>query len=250
MHGMSNNAVSAYNSGELPASKMAKLLGCKTSDVREFNASSWHHTSKKFNRTDFFRLSEMIEEDFEKVYRMTKKSNRHILKPYLKEAIRQRLRDKLLPEWWNIGKPSTFWTNFKKRCELVNIPKCDIDSYQLSGGGRGRRWPNADDRRPSLTLAGLLKFKAENANMKHSKFRLKEDLRLKYRWILPKRFILQILENAKNGEKQGLGYKTNRADFKTWLVAGKILTKLHPDKFEMEVLSDRVLVREVASLGL
>lgn len=49
---MSNNAVRAYVCGEAPASKHAPV---PTALVRQFcTRSSWHHTSKKYNETDFF----------------------------------------------------------------------------------------------------------------------------------------------------------------------------------------------------
>ena len=64
--GMSERAVDAYEHGELPASKMATairrlaprgafLTKCSTADVRATLAtSSYHHTSKFFNATDFY----------------------------------------------------------------------------------------------------------------------------------------------------------------------------------------------------
>lgn len=79
---MSNNAVDAYESGEMPRSKWTKgeiLERCgekqdmiKKLTVEEMrNAllymSSWHHTSCKYNRTEFYSfdddaLAEMTEE--------------------------------------------------------------------------------------------------------------------------------------------------------------------------------------------
>ena len=66
--GMSNCAVAAYEDGLLPASKLAAALkerGYKVSTafIREnFTANEWHHTSAKFNATDFYDLREVIEE--------------------------------------------------------------------------------------------------------------------------------------------------------------------------------------------
>jgi hypothetical protein len=66
--GMSNCAVAAYEDGLLPASKLAAALkerGYKVSTtfIREnFTPDSWHHTSAKFNETDFYDLREVVEE--------------------------------------------------------------------------------------------------------------------------------------------------------------------------------------------
>ena len=64
---MSNNARRAYEGGELPASKAAQefrrqgFKGCTSADVRAgLIRSSWHHTSKQFNSTDFY--STQLEE--------------------------------------------------------------------------------------------------------------------------------------------------------------------------------------------
>ena len=55
-HSMSNNARDAYAQGKMPASKLAKKLGVATPTIRHFfDACEWHHTSKKYNQTDFYR---------------------------------------------------------------------------------------------------------------------------------------------------------------------------------------------------
>lgn len=79
---MSNNAVSAYNNGEKPLSKWTKtdifkeiqkmikeeeiILSCNMEKLQKLPAnfakkyllhcSSWHHTSCKYNKTDFYSL--------------------------------------------------------------------------------------------------------------------------------------------------------------------------------------------------
>lgn len=79
---MSNNAVQAYQDGEMPKSKWTKaamigaireyclrfdllydegvIKGLRKDDLfdRFFYRSSWHHTSKFFNVTDFYSLNE------------------------------------------------------------------------------------------------------------------------------------------------------------------------------------------------
>lgn len=77
--GMSNNAVAAYNSGEMPYSKWTKkdildnfyypetreiLAGLSLKDLKEdfLLESSWHHTSKFFNKTSFYEFDSSCED--------------------------------------------------------------------------------------------------------------------------------------------------------------------------------------------
>lgn len=81
-HSMSRRAAEAYEDGEMPNSKWTKkamvaaiqsycdefdmsfdpdvLKGMRKDDMFErfFHKSSWHHTSKFFNETDFYKLDE------------------------------------------------------------------------------------------------------------------------------------------------------------------------------------------------
>lgn len=79
-YSMSNNAVAAYESGEKPISKWTKEeiffeiksqeleLNCSIEKLKKLPAkllkeiclkrSSWHHTSNRYNRTDFYSLNE------------------------------------------------------------------------------------------------------------------------------------------------------------------------------------------------
>lgn len=81
-HSMSRRAAEAYELGEMPKSKWTKkamvtaiqsycdefdmsfdpdvLKGMRKDDMFErfFHKSSWHHTSKFFNETDFYKLAE------------------------------------------------------------------------------------------------------------------------------------------------------------------------------------------------
>ena len=68
-YSMSNNAVNAYNNGLLPASKVAKLFGCKTEIiVKHCPYAEWHHTSCKYNITKFYDpltcAAELIDTNF------------------------------------------------------------------------------------------------------------------------------------------------------------------------------------------
>lgn len=80
-YSMSNNAVSAYESGEkpmsrwtkpaiieeieklidsdeLPADLLEELKALKKEDLQTFLTwSSWHHTSAKYNKTDFYKVN-------------------------------------------------------------------------------------------------------------------------------------------------------------------------------------------------
>ena len=87
-YSMSNNARNAYAQGELPASKMAAearrrgFTGCTTADIRTaWTRSSYHHTSKKYNSTDFYDTADFDDEEYVEA---------------LREAIRERKRA-LLP---------------------------------------------------------------------------------------------------------------------------------------------------------
>ena len=79
---MSNNAVAAYENGEMPLSKWSKkailaavldaapdalplLSRCPLAVLRAhvLRRSSWHHTSSHYNKTDFFSLDDLLLED-------------------------------------------------------------------------------------------------------------------------------------------------------------------------------------------
>ena len=63
-HGFSksNNAVAAEEDGRFPASVLAKRIGVKTSAIKAMmSPSEWHHTSSRYNRTDYYDESEAIE---------------------------------------------------------------------------------------------------------------------------------------------------------------------------------------------
>ena len=58
-YSMSERAAAAYDAGEMPASKMARRLNVSTAAVRGvMKPSSWHHTSKRYNRTDFYLIED------------------------------------------------------------------------------------------------------------------------------------------------------------------------------------------------
>jgi len=89
-YSMSNNAVYAYENGEMPKSKWTKKaiidamenMGVSEDRLNHYKAmkknelfnavmeySGWHHTSKMFNKTDFYRVKEcLVEEEFDDQY--------------------------------------------------------------------------------------------------------------------------------------------------------------------------------------
>lgn len=79
---MSNNAVDAYENGEMPLSKWSKkailaavrdaapdalplLSRCPLAVLRAhvLERSSWHHTSSHYNKTDFYSLDDFVLDD-------------------------------------------------------------------------------------------------------------------------------------------------------------------------------------------
>ena len=51
----SNNAIDAEENDERNATQLAKLLHCSSHAVKNLlTPSSWHHTSKQFNKTNYY----------------------------------------------------------------------------------------------------------------------------------------------------------------------------------------------------
>ena len=84
--GMSNNAVSAYNSGLAPASK---IRGIPSTLIKKFcHSKEWHHTSGRFfNETDFYNADKVLA-TFGKIQHPDFKSN-----PKAIAAIKEYYRD-------------------------------------------------------------------------------------------------------------------------------------------------------------
>jgi hypothetical protein len=58
----SNNAVAAEESGRYPATTLGKLLGVKPKAIKALmTASEWHHTSSRYNKTDYYDAEEAQE---------------------------------------------------------------------------------------------------------------------------------------------------------------------------------------------
>lgn len=71
LHGKSNNAVRAEDDGKMVASKFAawarrwkRFSGCSANDVATaLIASEWHHTSKYFNKVNYYDPADMLQAD-------------------------------------------------------------------------------------------------------------------------------------------------------------------------------------------
>lgn len=77
-YSMSNNAINAYDDGEMPLSKWTKTeiieavkslnsdinitkLTVKQMKENLLTCSSWHHTSRKYNATDFYNIRDEVK---------------------------------------------------------------------------------------------------------------------------------------------------------------------------------------------
>jgi hypothetical protein len=57
----SNNAIAAERAGRYPASKCAQLLGVPIVWVQRQRTTEWHHTSARYNMTDYYELDALQE---------------------------------------------------------------------------------------------------------------------------------------------------------------------------------------------
>jgi hypothetical protein len=58
----SNNAIQAEHLGRFPASVLAKKLSISTEAIKALmQPCEWHHTSSRYNRTDYYDLEEAQE---------------------------------------------------------------------------------------------------------------------------------------------------------------------------------------------
>lgn len=61
-YSMSNNAIAAYDDYKMPLSRAKDALGLK--DIGDVSPCEWHHTSSRYNQTNFYDLREMISRRF------------------------------------------------------------------------------------------------------------------------------------------------------------------------------------------
>ena len=143
-NGMSNNAVAAYRSGEMPLSKIRKSdVDSAVGDLpikitmkfikwlaknEHWTPASWHHTSKYFNETNFYdleELNEVLEEDGEKLLAEFKEDER------IQKTIKT---TDVVGKFWMSGE----WVRFKgKMNEATGTIYYDGEGERLkSSGGR------------------------------------------------------------------------------------------------------------------
>lgn len=79
----SNNAVAAERDGKYPATRFAQIYGFKSAkSVREcLKSSEWHHTSKRYNITDYYDFESYLENierlnEFSSVLKNLKKNSK------------------------------------------------------------------------------------------------------------------------------------------------------------------------------
>jgi len=97
----SNNAVYAESQGRYPATKCAQVYGFKSAKlVREtMRSTEWHHTSKKYNITDFYDWPGHLENcelsDLAGLWRKLKRDSvgQNMIKERVKEIISSNLFD-------------------------------------------------------------------------------------------------------------------------------------------------------------
>ena len=72
----SNNAIAAEEDGRYPATQLAKRLGVTTQAIKAtLEPCEWHHTSKMYNKTDYYDMEEAIDRiDELKAFRPAKAS--------------------------------------------------------------------------------------------------------------------------------------------------------------------------------
>lgn len=106
---MSINAVDAYCRGLQPASKAASTWGFKSASALRacVPCSEWHHTSKRFNVTDFFHVRGTIRDLPWRELAAWKPHMRQRGWEMLKDDIRAKLRAQIISEtpWRTPRKP-------------------------------------------------------------------------------------------------------------------------------------------------
>ena len=58
----SNNAIAAERNGRYPASHVAKMLGVPVAWVRLQGTNEWHHTSARYNVTNYYDLEKLQDQ--------------------------------------------------------------------------------------------------------------------------------------------------------------------------------------------
>lgn len=136
-YSMSNNARAAYANGERPLSRWTKedilraldretsekLKGLTVKDLRRIclRRSSWHHTSSRYNRTDFYAI------DFERAEAITAEEVEQLIADR-KEAGREAKEEAMLPAYITAFVRYTEWEGTRAHPKPIN--KEDVVYYR------------------------------------------------------------------------------------------------------------------------
>lgn len=156
---MSNNAAHAYDSGEMPLSKwtkatileqcgekapMLKSLTAKELKCELLYNSSWHHTSKYFNRTEFYSIDdEALEEIDEK----------RVLEIIAKRKPRQP-KKVIVPQTITAEIKYTVWVGSSRN---YRRPKEYIETVTYESGCKMLKTQHGNKRMSSITVLKILK---------------------------------------------------------------------------------------------
>lgn len=140
-YSMSNNAVKAYNEGEKPLSKWSKKDIIEAVVVREKTSidisvltlkelrdeflvySSWHHTSKFYNQTEFYNLDEVAIERFNEE-KLNKIVNSRVKKV---KRSKEEIEKKKIEKELNKAKKE-----YKKVCKQYSQNECFIGQKMIA----------------------------------------------------------------------------------------------------------------------
>lgn len=99
---MSNNAVAAYNADRMPATAAAKATGLPVRVIRALGSTEWHHTSKFYNATPFYDVSEIFT-DWDKISVVSSNLKGKRRREYLLRCASERNKNRLA-DWAAVRK--------------------------------------------------------------------------------------------------------------------------------------------------
>lgn len=154
-YSMSNNAISAYNSGEKPLSKWTKadIVNAFPEDKQRFVESltlkelrdnflaygGWHHTGKYYNRTEFWYIDEdAIEEITQEKVEQIKSKREKVEKEKVKEKPTY-ITAKIKYTVW-VGK----YRNYQKPKEYIEIVRYMSDDKIIKTENGNKRLSSVD----------------------------------------------------------------------------------------------------------
>lgn len=117
----SRNAVQAEKDGLMTASKLGKLLKVSAKTISEnLRALEWHHTSCKYNMTNYYSLDQIITDSLRESVDNLKN---------LRQIFRKQKEKQKQPEGYYIVE----YVSSISGCKTLKVPaKCFIDGYALN----------------------------------------------------------------------------------------------------------------------